>query len=163
LPTWLPDTQAPHCRTHTGRDAAKGPHPCPATHFHVRHGAIHAPHRIRATGRVQRQRAGAGLIGWEVTQISPQGKVDAGAPGIRCTRPPRGSPLDDKSRARAERLLIIDVKALDRNCPQHIGQRCTTADFTAAITRLQSRIARLEAQLALRRCKKGAPAGAPLL
>jgi hypothetical protein len=57
---------------------------------------------------------------------------------------------DDKLRARAERLLLIDVQAFDWNCPQYIEPRFTTADITPAITRLQTRIAELEAELARR-------------
>ncbi len=57
---------------------------------------------------------------------------------------------DDKLRARAERLLLIDVQAFDWNCPQYIEPRFTAADITPAITRLQTRIAELEAELAQR-------------
>lgn len=55
---------------------------------------------------------------------------------------------DDKLRARAERLLVIEVEAFDWNCPQYIEPRYTTADIAPAITRLQARIADLEAKLA---------------
>jgi uncharacterized protein len=55
---------------------------------------------------------------------------------------------DDKLRARAERLMLIDVQAFEWNCPQYIEPRFTTADVTPAITRLQTRIAELEAKLA---------------
>jgi uncharacterized protein len=55
---------------------------------------------------------------------------------------------DDKLRARAERLTLVTVEAFDWNCPQYIEPRFTTADITPAITRLQTRIAELEAQLA---------------
>lgn len=57
---------------------------------------------------------------------------------------------DPKQRARVERLLLIDVKAFDWNCPQFIEPRFTTADIAPAITRLQTRIAELEADLATR-------------
>ncbi|MGL4238442.1 pyridoxamine 5'-phosphate oxidase family protein [Tabrizicola sp.] len=55
---------------------------------------------------------------------------------------------DDKLRARAERLILIDIEAFDWNCPQYIVPRFTTADITPALTRLQTRIAELEAELA---------------
>jgi uncharacterized protein len=55
---------------------------------------------------------------------------------------------DEKLRARAERLMLIDVQAFEWNCPQYIEPRFTTADVTPAITRLQTRIAELEAKLA---------------
>jgi uncharacterized protein len=55
---------------------------------------------------------------------------------------------DDKLRARAERLLVIKVEAFDWNCPQYIEPRFTSADIAPAITRLQTRIAGLEAELA---------------
>jgi uncharacterized protein len=57
--------------------------------------------------------------------------------------------LDDpKLHARAERLLIIEVEAYDWNCPQYIEPRYTSADIAPAITRLQTRIAELEVELA---------------
>ena len=46
--------------------------------------------------------------------------------------------------------MLIDVQAFDWNCPQYIEPRFTTADITPAITRLQTRIAELEAELAQR-------------
>jgi uncharacterized protein len=55
---------------------------------------------------------------------------------------------DDKLRARAERLILVDVEAFDWNCPQYIEPRFTGADIAPAITRLQGRIAELEAALA---------------
>jgi uncharacterized protein len=55
---------------------------------------------------------------------------------------------DPKQHARAERLLIIEVEAFDWNCPQYIEPRFTTADIEPAITRLKSRIADLEAEVA---------------
>ena len=49
-------------------------------------------------------------------------------------------------RATIERIAIIEVVALDWNCPQHIAQRFS-ADQVDAITRpLEARIATLEAQ-----------------
>lgn len=55
--------------------------------------------------------------------------------------------LDDKLRARAERVLVVEVEAFDWNCPQYIEPRFTAADIAPAITRLQTRIAELEAAL----------------
>ena len=55
---------------------------------------------------------------------------------------------DPKLRARAERLLIVTVEAFDWNCPQYIEPRFTAADIAPALTRLQNRIADLEAELA---------------
>jgi predicted pyridoxine 5'-phosphate oxidase superfamily flavin-nucleotide-binding protein len=55
---------------------------------------------------------------------------------------------DPKLRARAERLLIVTVEAFDWNCPQYIEPRFTAADIAPALTRLQNRIAELEAELA---------------
>lgn len=56
--------------------------------------------------------------------------------------------LDDKLGARAERILVVEVEAFDWNCPQYIEPRFTTADIAPAITRLQTRVAELEAMLA---------------
>ncbi len=55
---------------------------------------------------------------------------------------------DPKLHARAERLLIVTVEAFDWNCPQYIEPRFTAADIAPALTRLQTRIADLEAELA---------------
>ncbi|MFN6008383.1 MAG: pyridoxamine 5-phosphate oxidase, partial [Paracoccaceae bacterium] len=55
---------------------------------------------------------------------------------------------DAKLQARAERLLIFTVEAFDWNCPQYIEPRFTAADIAPALTRLQNRIADLEAELA---------------
>jgi predicted pyridoxine 5'-phosphate oxidase superfamily flavin-nucleotide-binding protein len=55
---------------------------------------------------------------------------------------------DEKLRARAERLILIDVEAFDWNCPQYIEPRFTSADIAPAITRLQGRIAELQTALA---------------
>jgi predicted pyridoxine 5'-phosphate oxidase superfamily flavin-nucleotide-binding protein len=63
--------------------------------------------------------------------------------------------LDDpKLHARAERLLIVEVEAFDWNCPQYIEPRYTAADIAPAITRLQTRIADLEAMLARHETEK---------
>ncbi|ETX30904.1 pyridoxamine 5'-phosphate oxidase family protein [Roseivivax isoporae] len=49
---------------------------------------------------------------------------------------------------RAERALIIDVAAIDRNCPQHIPQRFEAADVARALETREAHIAELEAELA---------------
>jgi hypothetical protein len=51
-------------------------------------------------------------------------------------------------RARVERVALIDVAALDWNCPQHITERFTLAEVEAATQPLRDRIAALEARLA---------------
>ena len=56
--------------------------------------------------------------------------------------------LDDRLQARAERILVVEVEAFDWNCPQYIEPRFTSAEIAPAITRLQTRIAELEAALA---------------
>lgn len=48
---------------------------------------------------------------------------------------------------RAERIAVIEVEALDWNCPQHITQRFAAEDVEAAIEPLQQRILALEAEL----------------
>lgn len=56
--------------------------------------------------------------------------------------------LDDTLRARAERIMLIEVEAFDWNCPQYIEPRFSSAEIAPAIHRLQSRIAELEAAVA---------------
>lgn len=51
-------------------------------------------------------------------------------------------------RAHLERIAVIDVEAFDWNCPQHITQRFTLADFEAASKPLRERIAQLETEIA---------------
>ncbi len=46
----------------------------------------------------------------------------------------------------AERAAIIRVEAFDWNCPKHIPQRRTDAEYGAEIARLNERIAELEAR-----------------
>jgi predicted pyridoxine 5'-phosphate oxidase superfamily flavin-nucleotide-binding protein len=53
-------------------------------------------------------------------------------------------PLPPK--ARVEQVVVIHVAAWDINCPQHIPVKVDAADVTAALERLQSRIAELEAE-----------------
>lgn len=60
-------------------------------------------------------------------------------------------------RARAERVIVFDVEAWDRNCPQHIPQMFFTEDVTEEILSLRSRIETLEAEnAALKSGAKGA-------
>lgn len=51
--------------------------------------------------------------------------------------------------ARPEQVLLFEVLAWDRNCPQHIPQRFEAADVRAALQARDERIADLERQLAL--------------
>jgi predicted pyridoxine 5'-phosphate oxidase superfamily flavin-nucleotide-binding protein len=48
--------------------------------------------------------------------------------------------------ARPEQAILFEVDAWDVNCPQHIPQKFDAADVTAAINRLEERIATLEAE-----------------
>jgi predicted pyridoxine 5'-phosphate oxidase superfamily flavin-nucleotide-binding protein len=49
-------------------------------------------------------------------------------------------------RARPEQAVLFEVDAWDANCPQHIAQKLDAADVADAITRLEERIATLEAE-----------------
>ena len=55
---------------------------------------------------------------------------------------------DPDYRARPERGLLITVEAYDWNCSQHITPRYPEDQVTAALAKLQARIAELEQQLA---------------
>jgi predicted pyridoxine 5'-phosphate oxidase superfamily flavin-nucleotide-binding protein len=57
-------------------------------------------------------------------------------------------------KARPEQVILFKVSAWDTNCPQHIPQKFDAADVAAALASRDSRIAELEAELAL----KGKPA-----
>ena len=48
----------------------------------------------------------------------------------------------------AERVIVFEIEAWDRNCPQHIPQLVAVEDVQEAVLRLQDRIASLEAELA---------------
>jgi predicted pyridoxine 5'-phosphate oxidase superfamily flavin-nucleotide-binding protein len=48
--------------------------------------------------------------------------------------------------ARPEQVILFTVEAWDSNCPQHIPQKFDATDVAAAMTRLQGRIAGLEAE-----------------
>jgi uncharacterized protein len=50
-------------------------------------------------------------------------------------------------KARVERVMLIEVKAWDVNCPQHIPVKIDAADVEAALAQRDARIAELEAQL----------------
>jgi predicted pyridoxine 5'-phosphate oxidase superfamily flavin-nucleotide-binding protein len=52
--------------------------------------------------------------------------------------------------ARPEQVVLFEVQAWDRNCPQHIPQRFDAADVQAALQARDERIAELERQLAAR-------------
>ncbi|MTD95030.1 pyridoxamine 5'-phosphate oxidase [Hyphomicrobium sp. xq] len=56
-------------------------------------------------------------------------------------RPSQGSGV-------AERVILFEIEAWDRNCPQHIPQLVAVEDVQAAVLALQERIATLEAELA---------------
>lgn len=49
--------------------------------------------------------------------------------------------------ARPEQVVLFEVEAWDRNCPQHIPQRFEAADVEAVLARRDARIAALEAEL----------------
>jgi predicted pyridoxine 5'-phosphate oxidase superfamily flavin-nucleotide-binding protein len=51
--------------------------------------------------------------------------------------------------ARPEQVILFTVDAWDTNCSQHIPQKIDAADVSAAIDRLQARIADLEAENAV--------------
>jgi predicted pyridoxine 5'-phosphate oxidase superfamily flavin-nucleotide-binding protein len=48
--------------------------------------------------------------------------------------------------ARPEQVILFEVEAWDVNCPQHIPQKFDAADVDAAVTKLEQRIAALEAE-----------------
>jgi predicted pyridoxine 5'-phosphate oxidase superfamily flavin-nucleotide-binding protein len=48
----------------------------------------------------------------------------------------------------AERVIVFEIEAWDRNCPQHIPQLVAIEDVETAVRTLQQRIATLEADLA---------------
>jgi predicted pyridoxine 5'-phosphate oxidase superfamily flavin-nucleotide-binding protein len=50
-------------------------------------------------------------------------------------------------KARASQVILLDIKAWDANCPQHIPQRLEAADVSAAIGARDQRIVALEAEL----------------
>ncbi|HEX2841543.1 pyridoxamine 5'-phosphate oxidase family protein [Hyphomicrobium sp.] len=47
----------------------------------------------------------------------------------------------------AERAILFEIEAWDRNCPQHIPQLVPIEDVEAAILKLQGRIAELESEV----------------
>ncbi|MEM9781859.1 MAG: pyridoxamine 5'-phosphate oxidase family protein [Pseudomonadota bacterium] len=51
-------------------------------------------------------------------------------------------------RAKVERGMLIDVEGFDWNCPQHITERFTLADFETVSAKLTDRIAELEGEVA---------------
>jgi predicted pyridoxine 5'-phosphate oxidase superfamily flavin-nucleotide-binding protein len=59
-------------------------------------------------------------------------------------------------RARVERAIVVTIDGWDLNCPAHIPIKLAAADVSAAIDRLEQRIASLEAEnQALRRAAAG--------
>jgi len=61
-------------------------------------------------------------------------------------------------RAHIERVGVIDVEAIDWNCPQHITPRFTLADVEGALAPLQDRIDQLEAEVEALRGGRRPPA-----
>jgi uncharacterized protein len=59
-------------------------------------------------------------------------------------------------RARPERAILFTIEAWDSNCSQHITERYTQAEVTAAFDGLRERIAALEAENARLRAASGA-------
>jgi len=53
---------------------------------------------------------------------------------------PRGYP------ARAERAILLEVKAWDVNCPRHIPQKLDAGEVAEVLAKVQNRIAALEAE-----------------
>ena len=54
----------------------------------------------------------------------------------------------DGYRAKVEQAIVIDVRAWDANCPQHIPQRFEAADVALVLERRDQRIAELEGKVA---------------
>jgi len=54
--------------------------------------------------------------------------------------------MPDVYAARPEQAILFEVDAWDVNCPQHIPQKFDAADVGAAISRLEERIAALQAE-----------------
>ena len=54
--------------------------------------------------------------------------------------------MPDFYAARPEQAILFEVDAWDVNCPQHIQQKFDAADVGAAISRLEERIAALQAE-----------------
>lgn len=61
----------------------------------------------------------------------------------------------DGYKATVERAIVIDVRAWDANCPQHIPQRFDAADVARTLAEKDEKIASLEAELrAMRRSQR---------
>lgn len=58
--------------------------------------------------------------------------------------------VDPDYEARPERVIVFHIEAWDANCPQHIQPRFTEEELLPTITKLESRIEELEAELAAR-------------
>jgi len=50
--------------------------------------------------------------------------------------------------SRVERVIVFEIEAWDRNCPQHIPQLVPIEDVVPVVEKLEARIAELEAELA---------------
>ncbi len=55
----------------------------------------------------------------------------------------------------AERCIVFELEAWDRNCPQHIPQLVAIEDVEATVRALQERVHLLEAELARERARSG--------
>jgi len=65
--------------------------------------------------------------------------------------------MPDGYGARPEQVILVNVKAWDANCPQHIPQRFEAADVAAALEERERRIAALETQVEQLRGTKQVP------
>lgn len=62
-------------------------------------------------------------------------------------------PSQDEYRAQAEQVLVFNVEAWDRNCPQHIPQRVEREDVESLLQERDRRIEELEEQVRLLKTK----------
>lgn len=65
------------------------------------------------------------------------------------------------TRARAEQVVLLTVRAWDVNCPQHIPMKLDAADVQDALDRQQARIAELEAENRRLRAAQAEPGAGP--
>jgi predicted pyridoxine 5'-phosphate oxidase superfamily flavin-nucleotide-binding protein len=65
--------------------------------------------------------------------------------------------IDPRYRAAPERAIVFTLEAWDRNCPQHIPRMLPLEDVTAAVGRLEQRVADLEAENARLRARDATP------
>jgi predicted pyridoxine 5'-phosphate oxidase superfamily flavin-nucleotide-binding protein len=65
----------------------------------------------------------------------------------------------EASGARPEQAILFSITAWDVNCPQHIPQKIDAADVTSVVSKLQERVAALEAENTGLRAEASAGAG----